>query len=671
MAKENKEVKNTTLGVTAPPAETRTRAQVEDKKNGVIASVSDVTHDLGIHYETSIEDSTAYSWGTNWWNKKKEPVQTAEEKAKAAKRAELVAKYLEKAKWEHCALFESYDAFKKAFDEKADTIKEDNYFPAKNGWMVAHLREINGNKIVAIDQSKVCPLLDEHKRTLEFEINNKIPKDLLVEIIGSFHRVCKKTHDEAAAQIYRKDDGTYFVYYPGQDVSGATVKYADDQGMLDNRAESTLVLELHSHNTMGAFWSGTDNKNEKEVGFYMVIGTLGSTNGNYLLRAKYNGIYVNFRACELFDMTEDEEREIFKAENFTEGNPIIDSCVRTYSASYRGSYYKSYGYNYGDYDAFYGGSYSAYRGLYGAKSNSNFKDKVKTLCEMVAKNPDKFKRSKTTEKFADIVTAVSDSYANSYLWKASAMDPGVGAYIAEGFVWIDSAWRAIDVLTASHEELVDRETKQYVKEMEELYSDAELQDDIQSGLGTRSASYMTGTNDLNEEPSFLGDVNRPFTVGSRYNNNSNTSLHNINEEAIRNAVAMQTSARLNATNNITNAVIKATGHSEGSTDTRILNKFKLSIFWEIITPFEKSLLADTIGVSLLELSTDMASAIAAGFELTADAALKIYEILLAPEDGRVAIRETLTNELPEYVTKSNNIVYAFNDWVKAQKEDNK
>ena len=67
----------------------------------------------------------------------------------------------------------------------------------------------------------------------------------------------------------------------------------------------------------------------------------------------------------------------------------------------------------------------------------------------------------------------------------------------------------------------------------------------------------------------------------------------------------------------------------------------------------------------------MASAIAAGFELTANAALKIYEILLAPEDGRVAIRETLTNELPEYVAKSNNIVYAFNDWVKAQKEDNK
>lgn len=179
MAKENKEVKNTTLGVTAPPAETRTRAQVEDKKSGVIVGVSDVTHDLGIHYETSIEDSTAYSWGTNWWNKKKEPVQTAEEKAKAAKRAELVAKYLEKAKWEHCALFESYDAFKKAFDEKADTIKEDNYFPAKNGWMVAHLREINGNKIVAIDQSKVCPLLDEHKRTLNLKLIIKFLKTYL------------------------------------------------------------------------------------------------------------------------------------------------------------------------------------------------------------------------------------------------------------------------------------------------------------------------------------------------------------------------------------------------------------------------------------------------------------------------------------------------------------
>ena len=35
-------------------------------------------------------------------------------------------------------------------------------------------------------------------------------------------------------------------------------------------------MDIHSHNTMGAFWSGTDNADEKETRLFGVLGKITS-----------------------------------------------------------------------------------------------------------------------------------------------------------------------------------------------------------------------------------------------------------------------------------------------------------------------------------------------------------------------------------------------------------
>lgn len=220
------------------------------------------------------------------------------------------------------------------------------YFMTKSGIGKMVTKVINGNTFVFFDTAKEIPFLPELTPSVGKNIVNKIPKELLQEVIGSFNRIYLKTKYEAAAQIYRKPDGEYFIYYPQQAISGAQVKYTDDPNLVTLRQEgNTLIMELHSHNSMGAFWSGTDNSNEKECGLYMVIGTFGSPTCTYKCRVKNEDIYVDFPAHEVFDMTEEEEKAMLLKENITEGNPVIESKIiqttHTTYKDYRGHNNKS------------------------------------------------------------------------------------------------------------------------------------------------------------------------------------------------------------------------------------------------------------------------------------------------------------------------------------------
>lgn len=221
--------------------------------------------------------------------------------------------------------------------------KQDVYFMTRKGLACRKTRMLNGNTFVFTDLVDECPLLDALTPTVSYSVQNKIPKELLVEIIGSFYRIVKRSGDEAAAQIYRKDDtGEYFIYYPKQRISSAQVAYDNDENLLELRKGNHLVMELHSHNTMSAFWSGTDDNNENECGLYMVIGTFGQDSATYKCRVKEDQTYINFPAHVVFDMTPEEELEIFKKENFSEGNPEIETkLVAPTTTRYTGGFNRS------------------------------------------------------------------------------------------------------------------------------------------------------------------------------------------------------------------------------------------------------------------------------------------------------------------------------------------
>lgn len=112
------------------------------------------------------------------------------------------------------------------------------------------------------------------ERNVEFGRSHfgKIPLHLFREILAFFKSICDESKDEAYIQTFWDPaENRYFNHVPSQRVSGASVNFERDTA-LESRCH--LVLETHSHNTMDAFFSGTDNADEKSDRFFGVIGHL-------------------------------------------------------------------------------------------------------------------------------------------------------------------------------------------------------------------------------------------------------------------------------------------------------------------------------------------------------------------------------------------------------------
>lgn len=100
----------------------------------------------------------------------------------------------------------------------------------------------------------------------------KIPESILEDIVSYFQEDLTK---EAMVQIFfDKKRQQYFVYKPMQiTVGSAHIKVKRDQ-KLEFDPNNILVMDIHSHNKMSAFFSCVDDEDEKENRLYGVIGNL-------------------------------------------------------------------------------------------------------------------------------------------------------------------------------------------------------------------------------------------------------------------------------------------------------------------------------------------------------------------------------------------------------------
>lgn len=88
-------------------------------------------------------------------------------------------------------------------------------------------------------------------------------------------------------------DGQWRVSIPKQDASAARVSYRGGH-------QATVVLDLHSHHNMSAYFSRTDDEDEQGCRFYAVIGRIYSR-PEIRLRLGLYGDFVDLEATELFD----------------------------------------------------------------------------------------------------------------------------------------------------------------------------------------------------------------------------------------------------------------------------------------------------------------------------------------------------------------------------------
>ena len=144
----------------------------------------------------------------------------------------------------------------------------------------------------------------------------RIPVSLLGTAIAFFRKVYTMHRSEAFVQFfYDTDTNEYLLHCPKQSVSGASVKF--DRDIEFETSARILVMEIHSHGNMGAFFSGTDDKDEKDDRFYGVVGKVTDFFPQMKLRLSMGGYITEVDIDDIFDIDE----EMYHAETFPDDWP--------------------------------------------------------------------------------------------------------------------------------------------------------------------------------------------------------------------------------------------------------------------------------------------------------------------------------------------------------------
>ncbi len=156
-----------------------------------------------------------------------------------------------------------YKAGEKIPDEEAFC-----YVVARDGF---YLKKSNHfyNCVVKV---KSIPGLPEMEESLVLRQGMpKIPYSLVEEAIAFFRAVYEEYNSEAAVLlVFDKHEKQWSILPMKQRVSSASVEYGAG-------AVSGICGTIHSHCNMGAFFSGTDDKDDSQIdGFHIVVGNINS-----------------------------------------------------------------------------------------------------------------------------------------------------------------------------------------------------------------------------------------------------------------------------------------------------------------------------------------------------------------------------------------------------------
>ena len=189
----------------------------------------------------------------------------------------------------------AYKGLYESVEDAQMSNKAISYVPSENG----RLYEIRSNG--------VGTFIAETKRATAFRKVRagfipalpKIPFSVLAEVLAFFKSyITKDSITEALAYIFwSREEERYFVHIPKQEVTRDSVD-TTEMPLDDDRF--ILVMEIHSHNTMSAYFSGDDDKDEKATGVYAVTGRLDKVFPDILVRISVGGKFVEIPVEDVF-----------------------------------------------------------------------------------------------------------------------------------------------------------------------------------------------------------------------------------------------------------------------------------------------------------------------------------------------------------------------------------
>lgn len=170
----------------------------------------------------------------------------------------------------------------------------------KESPIVKHHKLRGQNRFVRLAVNSLPTNYKQEKivQEVNFLPDGKIPIELFDQVVAFFKQVMevKKSELEAMIWICWDQENGYHLIVPDQRVSKASASY--DWASLP--AGKTIVCDIHSHNTMGAFFSGTDNRDDQSnIGFSGVVGHLKSANPQTVWRFNYRDKKLE---CDLDDI---------------------------------------------------------------------------------------------------------------------------------------------------------------------------------------------------------------------------------------------------------------------------------------------------------------------------------------------------------------------------------
>lgn len=144
--------------------------------------------------------------------------------------------------------------------------------------------------------------------TPSFELKLPKPPVGLLNGVADFFRKIMKTMNncEVMVQIYWSfSEQKYQIYVPEQEVAGASIRFKHSLE-LQSDPDKYWVLDIHSHNTMGAFFSAVDSADEKSTRVFGVLGRLDLQDFHSQWRAGVNGKFVPLEVSDLWDPEDTE-----------------------------------------------------------------------------------------------------------------------------------------------------------------------------------------------------------------------------------------------------------------------------------------------------------------------------------------------------------------------------
>ena len=157
------------------------------------------------------------------------------------------------------------------------------------------------NRYVRTKVDKIPGYTEEtYVPSMNFLPAGKIPFELYEQVLNFFRKVMEvKTSElEAMIHILWNPEQGYHIGVPPQTISKASVSY--DWNYIP--AGTNIIVDIHSHNTMGAFFSGTDNRDDSNnISYSGVFGKLKDKTPETVWRFNYMQQKFQAKLEDLFE----------------------------------------------------------------------------------------------------------------------------------------------------------------------------------------------------------------------------------------------------------------------------------------------------------------------------------------------------------------------------------